>query len=63
MVIIGCGLMLTGLIAGALFGCIWVSLGIIGIGCILAAAGSWIQHTREQAVLHRKLAQYPPYGY
>ena len=63
MGIVGCGVMLAGLVAGALFGGVWVSIATIGIGCIIAAAASWRQSYKEQAAASRKLAQYPPYGY
>lgn len=62
MGIIGCGIMVAGLVAGALFAGVWLSLGVIAAGLLLVAAASWKQHKKEQAAEAWRAA-YPPYGY
>lgn len=63
MCIIGCGIMVAGLAAGALFSGVWLSLGVIAAGLLLVAAANWRQHKKEQAAEEAWRAVYPPYGY
>lgn len=62
MWIIGGGIMVTGLVAGALFAGFWVSIGIIAAGLLIVTAASWREHIKEQAA-NAWRAAYPPYGY
>ena len=62
MYIIGCSLMLTGLLTGALFGSLLIALTIMGIG------GLFVLITVAEEKQKKKQAQawrttYPPYGY
>lgn len=62
MYIIGCGLMLTGLLTGALFGNLLIALAVMGIG------GLFVLVTVAEEKQKKKQAQawratYPPYGY
>ena len=62
MVIIGGGIMMAGLVAGALFAHIWVALSIVTAGLLFMAAASWREHKKEQAA-NKWRAVYPPYNY
>lgn len=62
MYIIGCGLMLTGLLTGALFDSLLVALAVIVVG------GLFVLITVAEEKQKKKQAQawrttYPPYGY
>lgn len=57
------GLVMLGLILGAISGSIWLLLGFASAGFLVAAASAAIQQQQAQAASSRKLAQYPPYGY
>ena len=62
MYILGCGLMLTGLLTGALFGSLLIALAVMGIG------GLFVLITVVEEKQKKKQAQawrttYPPYGY
>lgn len=62
MGIIGCGIMLAGLLAGALFGGIAVALVVMGIGAILVTGAQLDARQKErQAQAWRR--NYPQYRY
>ena len=62
MGIIGCGIMLAGLLAGALFGGIAVALVVMAIGAILVTGAQLDARQKErQAQAWRK--SYPQYRY
>lgn len=55
MGIIGCGIMVAGLVAGTLFAGVWLSIGVIAAGLLLVAAASWKQHKKNKLLRHGKL--------
>lgn len=57
------GLVMTGLLLGALSGSIWLLLGLAAAGFGIAAAAEAAKSHRIRANASCKLAQYPPYGY
>ena len=56
------GLMLAGLLLAAFTGIIWICIGCVAAGLLIAGAASAATNHKEQAA-NSKLAQYPPYGY
>ena len=62
MGIIGCGIIMAGLMGWALLGCIGLGAGFMGIGALLVAgACAQEKHKEEQAQAWRK--NYPSYKY
>lgn len=62
MGIVGCGIMLAGLVAGAMFGGIIECFLVIIAGSAIAGLAAWQEHqARQEDVSWRKA--YPPYGY
>lgn len=59
---ISAGLMMMGLVLGAMTGAISMLLVPVGAGLLVFAAASWYAHQKEQAENSYR-ANYPPYGY
>ena len=62
MWVIGGGIVIAGLMAGALFAGFWAAIVSIAAGLLIIAAASWKEHIKEQAA-NAWRAAYPPYGY
>ena len=60
---IASGLVLAGLVLGAISGSIWLLLGFTAAGFSIAAASEAVKLQKEKAAASCKLRQYPPYGY
>lgn len=59
---IGAGLMMMGLVLGAMTGTIAMLLIPVAAGTLVFAAASWYKHMKYNASNTRQV-QYPPYGY
>jgi len=57
------GLVLAGLILGALSGSIWILICFVAAGFSVAAAFEAVKLHKEQKATSYKLMQYPPYRY
>lgn len=57
------GLIILGLLSGAISKSIWLLLGFSSAGFLIAAAFDFLQRKKEQVATSCKLTQYPPYGY
>lgn len=57
------GLIMTGLLAGAILGSVWFLLGFTAVGLLVAGLSYAAASYKERAAASCKLAQYPPYGY
>lgn len=62
MGIVGCGIMMAGLMSWALLGCIGLGTGFIGIGTLLVA-GAYIQEKRKEEHAQAWRKNYPSYKY
>lgn len=62
MGIVGCGIMMAGLMSWALLGCIGLGTGFIGIGTLLVA-GACIQEKRKEKQAQAWRKNYPSYKY
>jgi len=62
MCVIGCGLMLAGLLTGALFGSMLIALTVIGIGSLFVLAAI-VEEKQKKKQAQAWRATYPPYGY
>lgn len=60
---IGGGLVMVGLLLGAILGNIWVLLGFTAAGFSIAAAIEAAKHHKIRSAASCKLTPYPPYGY
>jgi len=62
MGIIGCGLMFTGLLLGALSGSLILCLAVVGIGAILVL-GVYVQEQNKEKQAQAWRKNYPSYRY
>lgn len=57
------GLMMGGLISGALLGSLWLLVGFTAAGLLVAGAGTAAEKLRQLRSARRQLGHYPIYRY
>lgn len=63
MIGIAAGLCMNGLLLGAFSGSIWIMLGLVAAGMLVAYTYEAVKSYKDRKAASCKLGQYPPYGY
>lgn len=57
------GMIVSGMLLGAVSGSVWLLLGFAAAGLGVAAVTEAVKTCKDRAAASCKLSQYPPYGY
>lgn len=63
MIGIAAGLSMSGLLLGAFSGSIWIMLGFVAAGMLVACVNEAVKSYNDRKSISYKLGKYPPYGY
>ena len=57
------GMIVSGMLLGAISGSVWLLLGFAAAGLGVAAVTEAVKMHKDRVAVSCKLSQYPPYGY